>query len=349
MKKKYKYAVLVSGRGSNLKAILEAVQRGEISSLPALVVTDNPSAPALAFALKHGAETCFINPEKYRGRKKFAEALIEELGKRGIDIVCLAGFMKIIHENVIREFAGRIINIHPSLLPAFRGLDAQKQALEAGVDESGCTVHFVDAGMDTGPIIRQRRVRVEKDDTVESLSARILEQEHRLYPQVIAELLEDRVRLENGRVLFEEEKNENCPKPGGDMASACLVGVRCRWDGRTRTDPDLFEKFSNGFITPFCPELLGGFGIPRPRLTVENGDGRAVLEGRGSVLSETGENVTDKVVEGARKSLALAELVSPSVIYLNARSPSCGVSDEGITGVTAALLMQNGFAVKEVD
>ncbi|MBI3794315.1 MAG: phosphoribosylglycinamide formyltransferase [Nitrospinae bacterium] len=193
MKSKHKYAVFVSGRGSNLNAMFDAVRDGRLSYKPDLVLTDNPSATALEYARENGVETCWVDPAVNKGRRAFAEAAIKELKARGIDTICLAGFMRIVDKALVDAFPGRIINIHPALLPAFPGLDAQRQALEAGVAESGCTVHFVDEGVDTGAVIMQARVPVEKGDTVETLSKRILEQEHRIYPEAVQALMDDRI------------------------------------------------------------------------------------------------------------------------------------------------------------
>lgn len=199
-----KYAVFLSGRGSNLSAILAAHKNGTLSQKPSLVVTDNRGASGLIYARENRVEICFIDPKKYKGRKIYGERIIEELEKRGIDTICLAGFMRIIHKNVIERFRYKILNIHPSLLPAFPGLEAQRQALSAGVEESGCSVHLVDEGVDTGPIIMQAGVKVEKDDTVEKLSQRILRQEHRIYPIVIQALLDERIKISGGKAVMEK-------------------------------------------------------------------------------------------------------------------------------------------------
>jgi phosphoribosylglycinamide formyltransferase-1 len=198
MSVKHKYAVFVSGRGSNLRAMFEANKAGRLSYKPSLVVTDVATAPALECARENGVETLFIDPSAHKGRGAFAERALAELVKRGIDTVCLAGFMRIVDKSLVKAFSGRMINIHPSLLPAFPGLDAQKKALEAGVKESGCTVHFVDDGVDTGLVIMQSKVPVMEGDGVESLSSRILEQEHRIYPEVIQALMEDRIIVSGG-------------------------------------------------------------------------------------------------------------------------------------------------------
>jgi len=198
----HRYAVFVSGRGSNLEAILKAYKTSLLPQKPALVLTDNENAPALDFARQHGIETCFVDPKIHKGREKYGLRIIEELKKRDIDTICLAGFMRVLHEKVISEFRWRIVNIHPSLLPAFPGLHAQRQALEAGVKEAGCTVHYVDEGVDSGPIIMQARVEVKEDDTEQTLSDRILEQEHRIYPIVIKSLLEDKIDIGDAEKLF---------------------------------------------------------------------------------------------------------------------------------------------------
>ncbi len=179
-----KVAVLVSGRGSNFEALCrEETGRGVVS----LLITDNPNAPALEKAGKLGVEGMYLFPGEYRTRfdpvheERWAAAMKE----RGIGLVCLAGLMRILKGPILREFSGSVMNIHPSLLPSFPGLDAQGQALEYGVKVTGCTVHYVDEGVDTGPVILQRTVPVFDDDDRESLSARILEQEHVAYPMAV--------------------------------------------------------------------------------------------------------------------------------------------------------------------
>ncbi len=194
----HKYAVWASGRGSTLKAMLDASREGRLGYLPSLVLSDNASAQALEHARNAGVETLFIDPRIHKGRRAFGEKAVAELKARGIDTIVLAGFMRIVDAVVVRAFPNRIINIHPALLPLFPGLDAQKQAIEAGVSESGCTVHFVDEGVDTGPIIMQAKVPVLPGDTAETLAARILPEEHRIYPLAVQALMEDRITL-NGR------------------------------------------------------------------------------------------------------------------------------------------------------
>ncbi len=193
-------AVLASGRGSNFEALCRGdTGRGRV----VLLLTDNPDAPVLKRAVELGVEAMHVSPGKYRTR--FSESAEENwtgiMRDRGIQLVCLAGLMRIIKGPMISEFSGRIMNIHPSLLPSFPGLDAQEQALAYGVMISGCTVHYVDAGVDTGPIILQRSVPVLDDDDVRSLSGRILEQEHVAYSQAVKLHCDGRLSISGRRVL----------------------------------------------------------------------------------------------------------------------------------------------------
>ncbi len=193
-------AVLLSGRGSNFAAIAAAVNAGLIPASIAVVVSNRAGAPGLDHARALGIETLVL-PSPGITRADYDSALAAELQARSVDLVCLAGFMRLLSPSFVRPFAGRILNIHPSLLPAFPGLDAQKQAFEYGVRITGCTVHFVDEGLDSGPIVLQAAVPVLDTDTVESLSARILEAEHRAYPQAIALVLSGNYSIEGRRVL----------------------------------------------------------------------------------------------------------------------------------------------------
>ena len=181
----FKLAVLVSGRGSNLQAIIDSIEREELNAHISIVISSTRDAIALKRAEKHGIKTIFIDPTAYLNSKEYDKVLIEKLKEFPIDLICLAGYMRILGEEVIQTFKEKIINIHPSLLPAFPGLNAQKQAIVHGVKFSGCTVHFVDSGIDSGPIILQTAVPVYDNDDEKSLSKRILEQEHYLYPKAI--------------------------------------------------------------------------------------------------------------------------------------------------------------------
>jgi phosphoribosylglycinamide formyltransferase-1 len=192
--------VLASGRGSNLQAILEAVEANELPAVVAVVVSDRKDAPALERARRHRVEAVFLDPAAHPDREAFDRAVLAVLGRHRVELVCLAGYMRIVTPAFVRALWGRLINIHPALLPAFPGLHAQRQALEHGVKVSGATVHFVDEGVDTGPIICQAAVPVREDDTEETLSARILAEEHRLYPRAIRLFAEGRLRIEGRRV-----------------------------------------------------------------------------------------------------------------------------------------------------
>jgi phosphoribosylglycinamide formyltransferase-1 len=193
--------VLISGRGSNLQAILQAIGSGKLSARAGVVVSNVATAPGLEVARSRGVSTAFIDHRDFASRADFDRALIERLRDHDVDVVCLAGFMRLLSPVFIRAFPGRILNVHPSLLPAFPGLDAQKQALDHGVKVSGCTVHLVDEELDHGPILLQAAVPVLDDDTVASLAERILREEHRLYPEAIGLLLDGRLVAQGRRLL----------------------------------------------------------------------------------------------------------------------------------------------------
>lgn len=192
--------ILLSGRGSNFEAIADNVAAGSIDAEIAVVISNRPEAPGLASARRRGLNAVAI-PSKGLDRMIYDAMLVAELRKNNVDLVCLAGFMRLLSAVFIREFPNRILNIHPSLLPAFPGLDAQHQALAHGVKISGCTVHFVDEDLDAGPIVIQAAVPVEDDDTVETLSARILREEHRIYSEAIRFVLTGDYKLEGRRVV----------------------------------------------------------------------------------------------------------------------------------------------------
>ena len=191
--------VMVSGGGTNLQAILDAVDAGKITDTEiTVVISNNPGAYALERAKKHGIEALCISPKDYENRDAFNEAFLNKIDEYHLDLIVLAGFLVKIPAAMIEKYEGKIINIHPALLPAFTGLDAQGQALNYGVKIAGCTVHFVDAGMDTGPIIMQAAVPVLDEDTHDTLAARILVQEHTILPEVVKLWAEDRLTV-NGR------------------------------------------------------------------------------------------------------------------------------------------------------
>jgi phosphoribosylglycinamide formyltransferase 1 len=196
--------VLVSGRGSNLQALIDAAGRGELGGEVAVVVSNVEGAPALERARAAGVPAVFRD---HRGKKRedFDAEVVEILRAHQVDLVCLAGFMRLLSPVFVRAFPGRVVNIHPALLPAFPGLDAQRQAWEHGAKVSGPTVHLVDEGLDSGPIVAQEAVPVLSTDTPDALAARILEAEHRLYPRAVRLLLEGRCRVEGRRVIVEGE------------------------------------------------------------------------------------------------------------------------------------------------
>lgn len=182
-------AILISGRGSNMVALADAVREGKVSDAEiAVVISDQPAAGGLDKARERQIETVVIERQG-RTREEHDREIVSALNARKIDLVCLAGYMRILSSEFIDSYSGRILNIHPSLLPSFPGVNAQEQALTHGAKTSGCTVHYVDETLDGGPIIAQREVAVRQDDTVQSLAARILIEEHQLYPEAVAKVL----------------------------------------------------------------------------------------------------------------------------------------------------------------
>jgi phosphoribosylglycinamide formyltransferase 1 len=194
-------AVLISGRGSNMVALADAVGAGRVPGADIrLVLSDKPDAAGLARAAERGIETLAVE-RRGRTREEHEREIISHLRARGVELVCLAGYMRLLSPCFVEEFRGRVLNVHPSLLPAFPGLDAQRQALAHGVRVSGCTVHFVDESLDAGPIITQRAVPVEDSDTVETLAARILAEEHRAYPEALALVVRGGYEIVGRRVV----------------------------------------------------------------------------------------------------------------------------------------------------
>jgi phosphoribosylglycinamide formyltransferase-1 len=194
--------VLASGRGSNLQALIGSAEAGRLKGDVVIVLSDVEGAKALERARRAGIQARYIDPRRKGARlsKESEQEYIDALDTFRVDIIALAGFMRILRSGFVRHFEGRILNIHPSLLPSFQGLHAQKQALDYGVKYSGCTVHFVDEGVDTGPIIIQAAVRVLEDDTEDTLAARILSEEHRIYTEAINLLADGRLRIEGRSV-----------------------------------------------------------------------------------------------------------------------------------------------------
>jgi len=195
--------ILLSGRGSNFEAIADNAAAGRIPAEIAVVISNRSKAKGLETARQRGINAVCL-PSKGLDREVYDRIVIEELRKHQVDLVCLAGFMRLLSAHFVRELPRRILNIHPSLLPAFPGLDAQHQALEHGVKISGCTVHFVDEHLDSGPILVQTAVPVENGDTAETLAARILKQEHRIYTEAINIVLSGKYRIEGRRIILED-------------------------------------------------------------------------------------------------------------------------------------------------
>ena len=198
--RRIRLGVLASGRGSNLQAIIDAIEKGTLDAVLAVVISNKMEAPALERARKHGAPAVFLDPKAAPGREDYDRNILEQLRVYNVALVVLAGYMKIVTSGLREAYDERMMNIHPSLLPAFPGLAAQKQALDWGVKVSGCTVHFVTEGVDAGPIIRQTAVPVLETDTEESLAARILVEEHRIYPEAIQLFAQGRLTVE-GRMV----------------------------------------------------------------------------------------------------------------------------------------------------
>jgi len=192
-----KIVVFVSGNGTNLQAIIDAISRGQIGAEAALVVCNNENAYALKRAEKAGVETFVLNHKGFKSREDYDKVIIEELEKKNIELVVLAGFMRLLSSHFVRKYRNRIINIHPSLLPAFKGTHGIKDAFESGARVTGVTVHFVDEELDHGPIILQEEVKIDANDTLESLEDKIHKVEHRLYPKAIKLFVEGKLKINN--------------------------------------------------------------------------------------------------------------------------------------------------------
>ena len=202
---KARVAILISGRGSNMASLIAAAEAPDYPAEIVLVASNRPEAPGLTYASERGIPTRAVDHKAYPSREAFDAALHAELEAAGINLVCLAGFMRIFTAGFVETWAGRMINIHPSLLPLFKGVHTHEQALAAGVRLHGCTVHYVVPELDAGPIIAQGAVPVRPGDDADALAARILVQEHRLYPQALALVAGGQARLDGARVVFSEE------------------------------------------------------------------------------------------------------------------------------------------------
>jgi phosphoribosylglycinamide formyltransferase-1 len=200
--KKGRIAVFLSGRGSNFMAIHDAILAGKINAAIALVFSNKKEAPGLKIAAERNLETLYLNPKESPSREAYDEALIQEVKKRDVDLICLAGYMKILTPQFCLNFENKVVNIHPALLPSFPGLHVQQKAIDWGVRYSGATVHFVTAEVDMGPIILQAVVPILQDDTEETLSARILKEEHKIYPEAVKLYFEGRIEVKGRRVFI---------------------------------------------------------------------------------------------------------------------------------------------------
>ena len=200
--------VLASGRGSNFQSIIDNINSGYIKARIAVLITDNPKAYAIERAKNNNIEAIIISPKDFPDKDSYYSHIAEMLKSKGVELVALAGFMRVVGKPLIKAFQNKIMNIHPALLPSFPGLHGQKQAVEYGVKISGCTVHFVNEGVDTGPIIIQAAVPVYDDDTEDSLSERILKQEHKIFPLAIKLFSEGRITVEGRKVMIKTKKED---------------------------------------------------------------------------------------------------------------------------------------------
>ena len=201
-----KLGILISGNGSNLQSIIDNIEKGSLKAIIKIVISNNPDAYGITRAKKHGIPVVVFKNGDFKNKEDFDSKLIALLKNNDVDLVILAGFMRILTPTLLKAFPHKIMNIHPALLPSFPGIHGQKQALEYGVKLSGCTVHFVDEGVDTGPIIIQSAVKVFDDDTEETLAARILKEEHWIYPQAIQFFAEGKIEIKGRKVRINTEK-----------------------------------------------------------------------------------------------------------------------------------------------
>lgn len=203
---KLKLGILISGRGSNMQSLVKACRHTDFPARVAVVISNRPDAPGLKFAEKAGIPTAIVDHKEFDDRDSFENALHAALKKAGAELVCLAGFMRLLNSGFVNRWHDRLINIHPSLLPAFKGLHTHERVLEAGARFAGCTVHYVRPEMDDGPIIIQAAVRVQPGDTPESLAARVLKYEHRIYPEAVCLIAQGKARVVGNIVLVKEGK-----------------------------------------------------------------------------------------------------------------------------------------------
>ena len=205
---KLKLAILISGRGSNMEAIVKAIQAGHINAEITAIISNNENAAGLEFAKANNIPTKVLSHIYYKSREEFDRALSDLIKLTGANFVCLAGFMRVLTEQFIDDWYNKLINIHPSLLPAFKGLNTHKRAIEKGVKFAGCTVHYVRADVDNGPIISQAATTVSPDDTPDSLAAKILKLEHQIYPQALAKIANGEITIDENKIEFKNYSNQ---------------------------------------------------------------------------------------------------------------------------------------------
>lgn len=302
-------AVLASGSGSNLAAIIEAIADGRIPGRLALVVSDKPEAYALTRAREAGVPALAIERRGYRSRAAHDLAIAEAIDAAGAHWIALAGYMRLLSKGFVERYRDRIVNIHPSLLPSFPGVDGAGDALRHGVKVSGCTIHFVDEGLDSGPIIAQRVVPVFPSDDRASLAARILAEEHALFPEVLAWLCQGRVQR--------DERVVRVLEPAAIGVSACLMGEPCRWDGETKRHDGVVEGLRDSEPLLFCPEEEAGLGTPR-EASFLSGD-------RARFISRAGDDLTERFDEGVARIEARLLAAGIRDVVVKERSPSCGL------------------------
>ncbi len=336
-------AVLASGRGSNLAALMAHARSGNCSYRIACVISDKPGAGALELAREAGIPAFVVPFQKGEIKQDFEIRILQHLQSHQVQVVVLAGYMRILGMTLLEAYPGRILNIHPGLLPAFPGLHAQAQAHRAGVRVAGCTVHLVDSGMDTGPILDQAWFRVPPGISEGDLSARILEHEHRLYPATLHRFCRREFLVEDGSVRlfspgaglrsawewFAGTHFMGSPPAGRHSTvavSACLCGFPCRYDGRGRLASDLIRELLDlgQTILPVCPEVLAGFGVPRPKVEFRN-EVAGHISHSPMVVDEKGQDVSCSFMEGVRLAANWCAQNGVSVVFLKENSPSCGI------------------------
>jgi phosphoribosylglycinamide formyltransferase 1 len=367
-------AILVSGRGSNMESLIKYSLNKSCPYKISLVISNKPHAIALEKAEQYKIPAFCVKPSDYKSKIKFETKIIEHMEDHNIEIVALAGFMRIVGATLLNKFPNAVLNIHPSLLPSFTGLNAQKQAIDHGVKFSGCTVHLVDGGMDTGIILGQRSLIIEDKETEESLSKRILHQEHILYPEILSkfsmgefrfnerisshgdisschpETLELFKKLHYGDVA--EEAYSSITKSGKKAlgVSACLLGIPCRYDGKAKPYK-LLNRFDIFKLVPICPEVLANFGIPRVSMEYKIGDG-STLATDGVLEDLNGQNTNSPMIKGCEEGIEIINRSKITHAFIKARSPSCGNrsihrNGEIVSGVGrfAHLLVTKGISI----